>query len=679
MNRCKTSALVSRRAGRQPGQDVRLSVQHPFAVRLTVRRQLVFGQGSPSGQAIKDNQQCEAVQAQREKWGKHMSMNSKRGMFAGLVIAMAIMAVSSGAATTHYWINMLGGTFFNGANWNTGLAPVANDITYFTNNMTCQVDIAGNVQLGGVNYNTTGGTITNNITGLLNAGVTTIYIGGTAGTTARVVQVGSGYMNANSIYVGYTGNGDLMVVGPLGSSGKNMSAPSTFVVGNDSPANIFTLTNGALLSSGISVVGYNAGASGNVAIVTGAGTVWTNTGSFYLGYSGPGAQVRIEDGAALYAAPAVGWLAGCSNCLLLVTGSNSMVRVPAGTASYIGYNTGAHSALSNKIVVADGALFDMLGSDMYVGASSSNCVLQVTGDGSVFANPSGTNKLSNWYNALMVVENGGLARVKCIHNNNYNANNRLQIMTRGTVETEMLLVNQASNSVTNNGGVFQFTTSTPLITKSGSNIVLTNGWISFRAVTGVDVKGNWSGTALTNIAFQGTNSFRLTAATNAAAGQDYVFDQGRGATNYVGLELLNGAGWRGGSVTLGSGGWLLASGTTSSVDGTLINNGTLTVAKSTLSCSQAVTLNGTLKMDLDQWAAGGGLVAGAGLTIGASSVLELTGSYSSTTPRELIRYSGTRDGMFGSVIGLPSGYAIIYDVSGKVLLGRARGTSLIIM
>lgn len=602
----------------------------------------------------------------------------RRALFTTSIMFMGLVMSAPGAAITHYWTNTAGGAFFTGANWNTGLAPVAGDITYFTNTMSAQVDISGNIQLGGVHYNTTAGVITNNMTGVLNAGTQTINFGGTAGSTARVVQVGGGMLSANTVYTGYAGQGELTIVGPVGAYGKNVNVP-TFVIGFDTPANVFTLTNGAVMTSGSTVLGYNAGASGNVAVLTGTGTVWTNTGSFYQGFNGPGAVVRVEKGALLYAAPALGWFSGCSNNLLLVTGSNSTVRVPAGNACYIGYNTGAHTATSNSIVVTNGALFDMLGSDMYIGASSSNCVLQVAGDGSVFSNPNGTNKLSNWYSSLMVVEDGALARVKCIHNDYNNATNRLSILTRGVLETEMLLVNKASNSVTNNGGVFQFPTSTPLITRSGSNVVLTNGWISFRAVADADVKGNWSGTGLTNIAFQGTNIFRLTAATNAASGQDYVFDLGRGATNYVGLELLNGAGWRGGALTLGSGGWLLASNTTSSVDGALTNNGTLSVVNSTLTCLQGATLNGTLKVDLNQWASGGGLVVSNGLTIGASSVLELTGTYSSLTSRELIRYTGTRSGMFSSVTGLPAGYAIIYDEAGKVLLGRARGTSLIIM
>jgi hypothetical protein len=107
------------------------------------------------------------------------------------------------------------------------------------------------------------------------------------------------------------------------------------------------------------------------------------------------------------------------------------------------------------------------------------------------------------------------------------------------------------------------------------------------------VKGNWSGSQLTNIAFQGANTFRLNAASNAVSGQDYTFNTGLGATNYAGLEMINGAtAWRGGNLTIGSGGTMLVSNTTANVAGLFSNQGTVRVVNSIVTWQSNVVVSG---------------------------------------------------------------------------------------
>ena len=162
---------------------------------------------------------------------------------------------------------------------------------------------------------------------------------------------------------------------------------------------------------------------------------------------------------------------------------------------------------------------------------------------------------------------------------------------------------QPAGTMINVGGIYQFSTVTPTVnpTTAGS-IVLTNGTISFRAVTNADVFANWpGGNQITNILYQGANAFRLNAASNTAAkSQTYTFASNLGPTNYSRLELLNGSLYRGSNVTIGSGGSLLVSNGESTISGALsfASDATLNVDISTTngcSCLVAQTnvyLNG---------------------------------------------------------------------------------------
>lgn len=117
----------------------------------------------------------------------------------------------------------------------------------------------------------------------------------------------------------------------------------------------------------------------------------------------------------------------------------------------------------------------------------------------------------------------------------------------------------AGNAVTNhNGGVYQFTIAAPTLTlRNGGAAYITDGVISFRAITDANVQGSKTLAWATNLAWAGANAFRLNNATNVTSpSQTYTFGPGLGPTNYVRLELMNGALYRGGDVTIANGGEL---------------------------------------------------------------------------------------------------------------------------
>ena len=126
--------------------------------------------------------------------------------------------------------------------------------------------------------------------------------------------------------------------------------------------------------------------------------------------------------------------------------------------------------------------------------------------------------------------------------------------------------------MTNNGGILQFTNASVAVTPNNlGDFIITNGTVSFRAITNADVTCNQSGKSLaynSKMLWTGTsNKFRLNNASNSMAiNQTYTFAPGI-ATNFARLELLNGSTYRNGSVTIGAGGSLYLSGGASTVSG----------------------------------------------------------------------------------------------------------------
>jgi len=158
----------------------------------------------------------------------------------------------------------------------------------------------------------------------------------------------------------------------------------------------------------------------------------------------------------------------------------------------------------------------------------------------------------------------------------------VSIQNGGLLEANTF-VQLAGGTMTNWGGANQFSVANPTVSRTTADtIVLTNGTISFRAITNADVYANGNGTVgnqLTNILYQGTNAFRLDAASNTLAKtQTYTFASNLGPTNYARLELLNGAMYRNGNVTIGTNGTLLVSNGVSTVSGTLTFDPTATLS-----------------------------------------------------------------------------------------------------
>ena len=285
-------------------------------------------------------------------------------------------------------------------------------------------------------------------------------------------------------------------------------------VGQGLHESTLTINNGAcVISNGALIVGSWVGTTGRVTMTGGS----LNAAGLVVG------QTDIDVG--LFPSGSI-WLAGPNNPVMTITGN-----------AYLAQHRG-----NNGLLVVSNGTFHVT-ADMYmnwIGPSESHMVVaggtvQVDNEMDVGGGAGGTS--------TVFVTNGGVLE-----------NHKLYIQ---------VTIADSPAWVTNNGGVFQYTTPSPSITPGTfGNLGIYNGAVSFRGIDTADVFCNQSGKALdstTKMAFFGTNAFRLNNASNSlAVNQTYTFAPGT-ATNFARLELLNGSTYRHGSVTIGAGGSLYLS------------------------------------------------------------------------------------------------------------------------
>ncbi len=420
-----------------------------------------------------------------------------------------------------------------------------------------------------------GGTLSNSV----------LRIGGkentaaTASSTGTVTVSGTHVLIPNGVGVGVYNN----CQGTLNMSGGTVSNASqgiTFASGSGSRA-YGTLTGGVMNVSGFTMgVGDNSRAEvsmgGTFALRTAAGNVdigYTGAGNYSLLSISNDAAVTIDGDSLNVGNPATG---------------TGIVNMAGGTVTLT-------STLANKGILDIGrggpGTLNLSGGTLecqhvyYDRYNTSSSHILVSG-GTLYAR-----------NGIAVQGSGAGSTL---------------VATGGVVDfgTGNLAVN-SDNSVTNAGGVFQFAKYNPTITPGAfGTIVFDGGTVSFRGINNADVRCNQSGYPLdsaTKVSWAGANGFRLNAATNINnANQAYMFTDTLGSTNFARLDLLNGSLYRGGNVTIGSGGTLTVTGVASTIanDLTLESGSTYSVmldaggTMSHVAVDGNTTLGGALVIEL---------------------------------------------------------------------------------
>jgi T5SS/PEP-CTERM-associated repeat protein len=204
-----------------------------------------------------------------------------------------------------------------------------------------------------------------------------LHLGEASGWNRVEVNSGGRVVSSNS-YVGNLGGSNFALVTGTGSVWSNRA---DLYVGLSSSANQLVASNGATVLSSNATIGLNAGAINNLAVVTGAGSVWNNRADFDVGGNSAGNRLDVAGGGTA--------LTGGHGTIGLTLGANSNTVFVADAGSrwlvtsnlFVG-NEGAF----NRLVVSNGGFagseFSVVGSE----STASNNVAWVTGLGSIWTN-----------------------------------------------------------------------------------------------------------------------------------------------------------------------------------------------------------------------------------------------------------------------------------------------------
>lgn len=491
---------------------------------------------------------------------------------------------------------------------------------------------------GGTNLYVGSGSATGNtltVNGALMTNV--VLVVGNGGANWNTMTVTNAQLWSSGLNIGVTANTNTVTVLPnstwnLLGSGINIGTANP-AYGNSLVINGGTVTNVGLITVGLA--GGNIWNYGNNLTVSNGGALYaqflnvdlyntTHGGGQSVNFGGLGALSRVAiSGDLTIGKTAAALFSGgyCDNNSITI--SNAYVTI----GGYI--KLGESQSYSNKLNVLQGGTLVLGGSPLQIaasgGAGSGNNNSMIINGGVVTGAVSTVSigqdvsaPYQNWltitnggqlYNqAVMLGENGGYSNTFTVTGPGSLCNtmgqlltlkggtNLAQVLQGGLLDVSGFSITGAGHVITNSGSVYQFTAASPTMTGvTPNNCFINNGTLSFRGVTNADVKANWTG-VFTNMAFSGVNAFRLNNATNnagAAGAQTYWFDSGAGfgATNYAGLEMVNGGtAYTNGSVTIGTNGWLTCSNTAAIFYGAFTNYGRMNIFNSTVSFASGLAL-----------------------------------------------------------------------------------------
>ncbi len=325
--------------------------------------------------------------------------------------------------------------------------------------------ISGNLYIGnsgtGVLLIENAGTVSTN-------GYSNGILGDSAGSIGQVTVTGSGstLSNGGDFYVGYSGNGTLQI------------------------------TNGGSVSNGDNeyggVVGAGSGSDGTVA-VTGGGSAWTNSGDLTIGYSGTGTLSitgggSVSNGLSNYGA-VIGYNAGASG-QVIVTGRGSMWTGSGGL--YVGYDGGKGTLQ----IASGGTVTDEAGSvggynTLYGGDPDSSGSVTVTGSGSTWTNTGDLVVGASGTGSLLISGGGTVTSGESVYGgligNNAGSSGSVTVTGSGSswTESSSLTIGYSGNgsllienggAVSDQGGSLGFLAgSSGTVTVSGSGSLWTEG------------------------------------------------------------------------------------------------------------------------------------------------------------------------------------------------------------
>ena len=259
------------------------------------------------------------------------------------------------------------------------------------------------------------------------------------------VVVGLGLVGASTS----SSNNSLVVTG-TGSTWTN-PVPYQFYVGDQSRSNTMQITSGGTVFDSVGILGY-FGATNNLAVVSGPGSVWNNTNQFYVGYDGYASRLVVSNSGAVFGGALDTYLGqlldfGANSNSALVAGSGSVWSNPANL--FIGEDAYGNSLIiSNGGVVFNNAAW--LGYGSFANDGSNNLAV-VTGAGSVWNNAGTLTIGKGGQSNQLFVTLGGLVNAQTINVGQFVFGSLLR-MTNGTLQASSINI-AAGNTLSGSGVV----------------------------------------------------------------------------------------------------------------------------------------------------------------------------------------------------------------------------------
>src|ERR1017187_3576771 len=288
--------------------------------------------------------------------------------------AIALLGtVRTVTASSNTWISAASGKWETAANWSGNQAPSSSDSTDSIVNATTKT-----VTIDATTINTPSTLVISNL-----------LVAGTASSTNTLLLNNAGTNTPLQIL---STNLTLDTNGALVVNRSTILATNTLlalIVGNNGGRCSLTITNGGIVRTVYqSFVGVSSGSSSNRVLVSGTGSVWGNSegtfgGPLYIGYGGPANQLIVTNGGEVTLYGYIGYASGSSNNTVLVSGVGSMWSnsvASFGSTIVVGYG----GAANQLIITNGGSVYNAGESDVGLQASSSNNVVLVSGPGSAW-------------------------------------------------------------------------------------------------------------------------------------------------------------------------------------------------------------------------------------------------------------------------------------------------------
>ena len=434
--------------------------------------------------------------------------------------------------------------------------------------------------------------------------------------------------------------------------GTTVTTNALYVVGVSDSSNTLLITNIGVLSltNGVtvdaigtvsSIIGSNTTATLNSAIVTDAGSIWTNAGQLFIGWRGASNSLTISNGGSVFNEfGALGYNTSSSNNTSVVTGNGSVWSNQ--TDLYVGrFGQGNTLTISNG-----GSVFNRFGF-MGNNNSSSNNTSVVTGNGSVWSNRSELRVGSSGQGNTLTISNGGSVfnSAGYLGANTSSSSNTSVVTGDGSVwsNSSSLLVGWSGQgntlTISNGGSVFNSVGYLGLGTGSSNNtsVVTGNGSV-WSNLNELRVGSSGQGNTLTISNGGSVYATNMIAGFNASSTNNLVTMSGAGSqlvvTNATGTSTYNIR--RGTNVQ--NGGTLMTDHliVTNSVGAYTLNGGTAIVGQATISNGAAFVVgNGTDTAYFRQTQAGVTNTFADGITINDGGTFSFAG-----TVTNLITFNG---------------------------------------